>query len=206
MRLLLASIFLLGALPDASAGPDHRMTVTVRVYDAWGMTPRELKQARATATAIFRDAEVEVRWRDCSRSSNTHVEDPCGDRVGSGAGVETVLRLLAAPIGFRWVGDNVLGYSRLQPGVHVSVITIFVNRVRDTAETASADSGTLLGRVLAHELGHVLLGPGQHSATGLMRPEWALDEIRRGKTAELWMFTPRDILGMQRALVARAAP
>ena len=205
MRLLLASIFLLGALSDASAGPDHRMTVTVRVYDAWGVTPRELEQARATTTAIFRDADIEVRWRDCTWSSNAHAEDRCGDAVGSGAGVDTVLRLLAAPIGFRWAGDNVLGFSQQQPGALASLITVFINRVRSMAATASADSGTLLGRVMAHELGHVLLGPGRHSTTGLMRPDWALDEIR-GNTAELWLFTPREILGMQRRLDAHTAP
>ena len=205
MRLLLASIFLLGALSDASAGPDHRMTVTVRVYDAWGVTPGELEQARATTTAIFRDADVDVRWRDCTRSSTAHAEDRCGDAVGSRAGVEAVLRLLAAPTGFRWTGDNVLGYSQLQPAALASVITVFINRVRAMAATASADSGTLLGRVMAHELGHVLLGPGKHSTTGLMRPDWALDEIR-GNTAELWMFTPREILGMQRRLDAHTAP
>jgi hypothetical protein len=37
--------------------------------------------------------------------------------------------------------------------------------------------GTLLGRVVAHELGHVLLTTTSHSETGLMRPVFGLRDV-----------------------------
>jgi len=47
--------------------------------------------------------------------------------------------------------------------------------------------GTLLGRVVAHELGHVLLTTLQHSKTGLMRPVFGLHDVLSSdeKTTEL---------------------
>ena len=51
------------------------------------------------------------------------------------------------------------------------------------------DASQLLGHVMAHELGHLLLPHGAHSAAGLMRP--ALDRAQvRAAIAGLLTFTP----------------
>jgi hypothetical protein len=42
---------------------------------------------------------------------------------------------------------------------------------------ADVEMGRALGRVLAHEVGHVLLGAPFHRATGLMRPQFTADEL-----------------------------
>jgi hypothetical protein len=47
---------------------------------------------------------------------------------------------------------------------------VFHDRVRQPG--ASIDEAELLGSVVAHELGHLLLGTGQHSAAGIMKGEW----------------------------------
>ncbi len=50
--------------------------------------------------------------------------------------------------------------------------------------------GTAIGRVLAHEIGHILLGaPTYHDDTGLMRPQFASSDFARG---ERWMFRLAD--------------
>jgi hypothetical protein len=35
----------------------------------------------------------------------------------------------------------------------------------------------LLGHLMAHEIGHLLLGAGNHSPTGLMRARWQQQEL-----------------------------
>src|SRR5262245_9311158 len=49
-----------------------------------------------------------------------------------------------------------------------------------------ADVGRALGRVLAHEIGHVVLGAPSHQTWGLMRPSFIAEELggrlRRGYT------------------------
>jgi hypothetical protein len=46
--------------------------------------------------------------------------------------------------------------------------------------------GALLGLVIAHELGHLLLGLNSHSATGLMSPVWQADEIHQAARGNLF--------------------
>ena len=44
--------------------------------------------------------------------------------------------------------------------------------------------GRALGRVIAHEIGHIVLDSGQHTPAGLMRPTHrAADLIERGREA-----------------------
>ena len=49
-----------------------------------------------------------------------------------------------------------------------------------TSVTYDRVLGLAIGRVLAHELGHVLLGsPGYHDAEGLMRAKFQRDDLAR---------------------------
>jgi hypothetical protein len=51
------------------------------------------------------------------------------------------------------------------------------NKTLDTVGERDFRGGTLLGRVVAHELGHVLLTTLSHSAEGLMRPVFGLRDV-----------------------------
>jgi hypothetical protein len=46
---------------------------------------------------------------------------------------------------------------------------VFYNRLVHAARARPVDIGVVLGRVIAHEIGHVLMPPGQHSTFGIMR-------------------------------------
>ena len=43
-----------------------------------------------------------------------------------------------------------------------------------------------LGHVMAHELGHLLLGSNSHSGMGIMRAHWQSEELRRLSRGGLW--------------------
>jgi hypothetical protein len=51
------------------------------------------------------------------------------------------------------------------------------NRVLSSGGERDFNGGTLLGRVVAHELGHVLLTTTDHSEKGLMRPVFGLHDV-----------------------------
>jgi hypothetical protein len=170
----------------------------VRVYDATGVSAADLEQARITVATTFHEVGAEVTWRVCPRSAGVPSSDACDDAVGRN---DVILRLVAAPSRVsRSVTDHVLGYSRF-PAVRSanSLVTVFVNRVRDLALGGSVPPGTLLGRVIAHELGHVFLGAG-HSPAGLMRARWTFDEL--GSDSGRWGFTVQERPAMRRALLA----
>ena len=62
----------------------------------------------------------------------------------------------------------------------------------------------ILGNVMAHELGHLLLGSNSHSGFGIMRAHWRSEELRRLSRDGLW-FTNEEAYRMSRRL-NRARP
>jgi hypothetical protein len=74
--------------------------------------------------------------------------------------------------------------------------------VSAAAARLGVDRATLLGRTLAHELGHLLLGTNAHAPRGLMRARWA-DAVVRNDVTHDWQFSRREARHMQMALTLR---
>ena len=163
------------------------LSLAVRVYDAYGLPAATLDKAHAAVDRIVKDAEVRVTWESC----------PCGERVGP---VELVVRISAAPA----VSDpGSLGFSFVDVDRRAGTLaTVFADRVRVLSRLTGADEGELLGRAMAHEIGHLLLGTNEHAATGLMRAAWSRAELRRDHTPD-WQFLPGEVDTMRAAIATR---
>jgi hypothetical protein len=83
--------------------------------------------------------------------------------------------------------------------------TIFHEQVRSVARRSGVDNAELLGRALAHEIGHLLLRARAHSPSGLMRGVWSLEELTQNRRED-WLFAPADRKRLQHNLAAAAAP
>ena len=79
------------------------------------------------------------------------------------------------------------------------LMTIDMVPVRAVAQQASTAISTLLGRAVAHEIGHLLLGSAEHPRLGLMRALWSRDELRGLKPAH-WGFSAREAAQMRQTL------
>jgi hypothetical protein len=66
------------------------------------------------------------------------------------------------------------------------------------------NEGELLGYVVIHELGHLLLGKGSHSSVGLMRAKWEVGELRQAARGNL-SFTKSEMERMQARYWSAAA-
>jgi hypothetical protein len=60
----------------------------------------------------------------------------------------------------------------------------------------SDDVGRALGRVLAHEIGHVLLAVADHRQIGLMRPSFSAGDLLRSGLAS-FSLSPAEIARLQ---------
>lgn len=175
-----------------TAADVSRTTVTVRVCQAAGLPSRVEQRALAEAKAVLRAARVEVRWRQCT----------CEDRDQAGGSdappepSELVLRMIRT--GAHRQGMSVtLGDALVNRHTGAGVLaTVYVHRVAWLADAADADSAVLLGRVTAHELGHLLMRTNVHARVGLMRRRWTLEEIQRNSALD-WMFTAADVAAMR---------
>jgi len=61
--------------------------------------------------------------------------------------------------------------------------TLGGHAVKAAVERAGIDPGALLGRALAHEVGHLLLRSPGHSPGGLMRAVWTDEELAAAAAA-----------------------
>ncbi len=72
-------------------------------------------------------------------------------------------------------------------------------------EPSHASTSQLLGHVMAHELGHLLLPYGAHVVAGVMRPEWDRAQVKNAAKG-LLTFTPDQAALIRERLQASASP
>jgi hypothetical protein len=78
---------------------------------------------------------------------------------------------------------------------------VFYDHVQRLAEERKLGHA-LLGNVLAHEIGHLLLGSNSHSVSGIMSPHWFGEELRKISEAAM-LFAPSQSLTMRGRVASR---
>jgi hypothetical protein len=170
----------------------------VRVYNTAAIPRGEVIAAQRVADNIFRRARIGLRWRECRTASgpSAAADDPCADPLQPG---EVMARL--AEIGRAELSESVLGYALVTGDTQVGALaTVFADRVSAAAVRLHIERTTLLGRTLAHELGHLLLGSNSHGRRGVMRAWWADNDLRRRKGTD-WQFSGGEARHMTVALL-----
>jgi hypothetical protein len=177
--------------------------VVVRVYDTSGVmggtNQAALDQVRKTLEA----ASIDVIWRMCSaeaKASAPRAGAPCDAPMARG---ELAIRIVRLPVPPGYRGSLPLGDAMLDTRTGSGVLaTIYFDRVQWLARESGTDSRALLGRAIAHELGHLLLASTAHAPFGLMRARWSEEEIRRGRARD-WLFAPGELAKIRRRAEAR---
>jgi hypothetical protein len=173
-------------------------TLRFNVKDYAGLSPERLVGAIDTATAIYAAAGVEVGWtylclRRC-RASTTPTPELTVENA-------TDLTIFIYPDAMTSTAfpRSVMGST--PTGSYVSYA--FFDRVVEFASKRKLLIETVLGHVIAHEVGHLLLREG-HAEQGLMRAEWFkqdLDLLRGG----LLGFSPEQAARIRNRLLLDAA-
>jgi hypothetical protein len=171
-------IGLAGVRVHAADEPATLATITVVVTDFAGMAPGILDRAQVEAGRTYRRMGVRTIW----------VSGSVAPATDSGFAI----RLIIQP---RLAGSSASGSKSVMAAAPPSQsaregsIYVFYDRVTDVAAMHRADPALLMGIVIAHEMGHLLLRHADHSTEGLMRGVWDDDDIRRGAMGLLWFST-----------------
>jgi hypothetical protein len=172
-KLLAAGAVLGLATPAWSAtAPARNPHVVVYVSDSAQTSARSLAQAEREASRIFQNAGVTLEWIDCTKPTGASSEARCNRTPAPG---ELAVRILPHA---RQASGSVFGTSFVDRsgGIYAD---IFLDRVQQLRELdPSLTLEPILGDVLAHELGHLLLGAGSHAPTGLMQANWRYPQLR----------------------------
>jgi hypothetical protein len=181
-RALVACAVLL-ALTSPAVAQAPTDGVSIRVYDYASLGRTERDAALDAARAIVAETGVNSDWHDCdSRMS-------C-DADARGLVVRIIREPGAAAVPAD--GRRALGYSVIDSTTSSGKLaTIFINRVEFSARGAGADVSTLLGRAIAHEVGHLLLRSDEHGEAGLLRSVWTDRELSRNHPED-WRFAAPD--------------
>jgi hypothetical protein len=83
---------------------------------------------------------------------------------------------------------DVLGTAYPNPQGAGYFAYVFYDRVQELAQRRSLGHA-LLADVLAHEIGHLLLGSASHSPSGIMSAHWDYEELRNVSEGAMW-FVP----------------
>ena len=174
------------AAPTQLAEP--RIAVTVRVYRFGGPSLALQERALIEAERVLRTASVEVRWQECTEET---LSPACAASLGP---FEFLLRFVGGPAR-RGESPATLGDAIVIPRSKGVLATVYLDRASHLAESAHARVEVVLGRVVAHEIGHLLMRTPGHPRHGLMRSNWTVDELRRNHAAD-WAFTVEDVAEM----------
>jgi hypothetical protein len=201
----LAVLMATGAAEPASARNRTEIepgtgTITLRVYDYVYMDRPGLLAAEREAAAILAQAGVKVRWVDCPTS---HAElDSYAACQSAWQANDFVLRLLPNTMLDSWAPwQDALGVAYEGDGPPAYVASVFYDRVHSLCQGGRAPLPVLLGRAMAHEIGHLLLGTHSHSSTGIMRARWFGEDLSLAG-AHL-MFTAEQSRQIKRRLAER---
>lgn len=163
MRALLAVALLLRTA-DVWVGPPVT-AVNVAVENSASVPAHILNNAQVETAAIFARAGVDLRW-----VIRTSPET---------AARQLTVIVAATADGIPQVAEETLGLAPVgRNGARGRIAYVFYDRVSRYASRSegfirSFDTGQLLGAVVAHELGHLLLPLGSgHSGVGIMSGKW----------------------------------
>ncbi len=175
------------------------LSLVVRIYDNVGVTNCDMTSALAVAHAILKNAGIDVAWRQ-AQVGQVGLVGQAGYDDGRVAPSELIVRVVAAPPGS---SPDSLGFSFVDTGTGSGTLaTIFLDRVRALSARAGANRGQLLGRAMAHEIGHLLLGTTHHADRGLMRGVWRTIDLQKDQPLD-WMLSAEEGTRMRRALALR---
>ena len=168
------------------------LMVTIKVYDIYGLSASTRQEALAVAASTLEHAGVQAIIVDCS---SRLAATPCKTGLADG---EIILRIHRYPKD----GAHVLGEAIVRGASGPNTVaTVYAAAIAERARRDGTSLATIVGRVSAHEIGHLLLGANSHSLHGLMRPKW--DVTRAG--ADDWLFSSVDADTIRHNLAARSA-
>lgn len=129
-----------------------------RIIDYAAVPPNVLQTAKVEAESLYAGIGVDMRIE--AEAS------PDGPRL------VTVIILDAHMAEQKDLSTHALGSAPGTPTQRGSIAYILYDRVESTARRHARAAGELLGLVMAHEIGHLLLPYNAHVANSIMQADW----------------------------------
>jgi len=166
--------------------PDPVSRVQVSLFDDAQVDPGILAQAQARASEVFAQAGIELDWLVCPPRDPQDFSpstSPC-----STLSWPDHLSVRIVPRG-RSVAADIFGQAFVDDSGHGVYSNVYYQNLVLSRDHPGVSDADMLGYVIAHELGHLLLGSNSHSASGLMQAAWTPHSLSAYARSFL-VFTP----------------
>lgn len=173
-------------------------TLTVRIYNSAHLNVNTVYKAREEAAYIVDSAGFRTVWVTCTGPGDCP-DPPSTSDVVVRLAPDSVFPKKDTAYG-AILGRSVMGHGR-QPD-YVEVFCAAIQKL--VTDLAVASTGEVIGAVIAHEVGHLYLGP-RHSLSGLMNARWGPQELSLLERRKL-KFNRFEKAKLKRELVLRGAP
>jgi hypothetical protein len=155
--------------PYRAAGQEANPTnIRVLLYNDAGVPAEALDRAQREVADLFARSNIAFTWISLGTC------EPSCLRI----------RIVSKPLrGDSTRNPKVVGLAPGTREVRGALAFAFYDRIREYSGQLGLDASQMLGLVMAHELGHLLLPYGAHSLAGIMRPSWdrvQVDDAARG--------------------------
>jgi hypothetical protein len=151
--------------------------ITVRVHNYAQIDSQVLLGSEQIVSDILRKAGVDTVWLACTSGEGSHSDPDCAKPLSPADLNLNLPKPNATKLYHR--ADSVYGFTL------ESNVWVFFDRVKASASELQLNTAHILGNVIAHELGHLLLGENAHSAWGLMRAWWSPQQLMAANRGEL---------------------
>ena len=159
--------------------PGPPVDVTVYVTDGGLVPSAEKWAARVITGRMFAHVGVRIAWLDGKPGTAAAFASP----------VVIHVRFLQQTM--RNHSSEALAYvTPFAEGANT--ITVLVDRIRLVTGWPTPEPHIILAHVLAHEIGHVLLGSERHAPTGVMKARWDRPDFDAMEKEQL-EFTSTDV-------------
>ena len=168
------------------------------VFNDASVPPETLAQGETRAAHILSQAGIQVEWMNCA-SEGTHVPDqfeqpsPCS-RIAYPSHL-SVRIVLTVPS----VREDIFGEAFTDSEGKGTYVKLFYAHLANANAHLPLGDGELLGYVIAHEVGHLLLGTDSHSHEGIMQGRWEDTQLREAGKGNL-QFTSSQAAFMRECL------
>ena len=148
------------------------LAVKVSVFNDAQISDGKVATAESAAARLFAHAGIRIDWLNCGHATETGEERASCSKAAFPEHFVVRLRQRSLNLNESTLGLSFLGDDGI--GCHADV---FYAGVEPIQQEAGLSAEAILGLVIAHELGHLLLGTNSHAARGIMRANWKKQDL-----------------------------
>ncbi|MGD0348432.1 MAG: hypothetical protein ABSA85_16840 [Terracidiphilus sp.] len=189
-----------GLAQRTGKGEQNTPTITLRVYDYSHVGQKALRAAEGDAARILAQAGVIAHWTDCpTRHADVEKYPGC---TGAATGTEYMLLLLSSSMtAVQEKSQDALGNAS-DCGRGACIARVYYDRIEKLAGGDSVPSYVLAGRVMAREVGQLLIGVMYRSRSGIMSASWTHQQLGLLASPEI-VFSSAEASAMKARLAER---